>query len=306
MDQKKKVVIMVEHQPEHGGALLVTRIEDPVRLWQAADENGNGALRVEFDPTRANLAVSPKDAREGVLLRPGLPQFRPHTVDQIMAHIDEGEALPGAGALRAIHQAITDGFGSMLYYAGVMSDGKPGDKFIVLHVHATNVHGIVITRDHYVVLQRESRLGRVDKTPILQGICGGCKSVADVSKVFRSEALAENGCRPGPDAVVYDVACGPAGRAKVGNFWTEDGVFGWPEHYIIATGYDAKPDHSRLSENISGVELVPLPEFVERARRLEYEDLTLPVLASTLILNEEGHFAGIAAPHERIWAANGT
>jgi hypothetical protein len=289
--KSEKRGLTIEHMV--GDEVVSMRIERPIRVLQAPDEHGNGALRVELSPTHEQLAHR----------KEGFPNFRPHTIDQIESHVDQGEVPAGAASLRGMHQAVTDGFGSMVFYCGEMSDGKPGDKFLAFHVHSTNVHGIVITNDHQVVLQRESRQGRVDKTPILQGVCGGCKSFSDVAKVFRSELLAESGCRPGPDAKIYDLACGPPGRAKFGNFWTEDGVFGWPEHYVIATGYDAKLDHTRLSENISGVELVPLAEFRERARRLEYEDLTLLVLAQTIELDGEGRFQGIVAPHQKIWDA---
>lgn len=291
MGNKKS--LMIEHRVD--GEVVFTSVEDPIRAWQKADERGNGGLRVEFDPTKESLSVGSDDVRQ-------LPRIRPHTVDQLLAHIDEGEMPAGVAALRGLHHVITDGFGTLGFYRGEMSDGKPGDKFLVFHTHATNARGIVITSDHEVVLQRESRQGRVDKTPILQGIAGGCKSMPDLSKVFRSEVLQENGCRPGPDATIYEVGFGPAESPKWG-WWVEDGVFGWPVHYVIATGYEAKAGHKRLEENILGVELVPLAEFQERAFACEFEDPTLIILAQTIELDSEGRFAGIAAPHRKIWAA---
>lgn len=287
----------IEHL--EGGKPVLTTIEEPVRAWQPPDERGNGGLRIEFSPVRARLEVASSDER------PGLPKIRPYTVDQIESHLDAGEAPSGVATLRGLHHVVTDGFGTTAFYRGEMSDGQPGDKFLAFHSHATNARGIVITRDHKVVLQRESRQGRVDKTPILMGIAGGCKSMPDLSKVFRSEVLQENGCRASHEAVIYEVGYGPASNPKWG-WWVEDGVFGWPVHYVIATGYEAKTDHRKLEENISGIELVPLVEFKRRAMACEYEDPTLIILAQAIVLDADERFSGIAAPHRKIWESDAT
>lgn len=293
MSEKNQSLLFIEHRV--GGNIERTTIEDPIRAYQEWDADRRGGLRIEFNPTREQLMET----------REGMPTFAAHTIEQAFCHLDEGEVPRGHSALDTLRQIMTDGFGSMVYMLGRLANGKPGDKFFALHRHAQNVHGIIITEDRKrVVLQRESRPGRVNKRPIIQGIKGGVKCLADVARCMRTEMLVEAGCRPGPDAHIYQVSWQePRDAEPSTGFYMDDGVMGWPVNYLVAVGYRFEDGYSRPEENIEGIEVVALAEFKENCRRMRYSDLSLLALGATLELDEEGRFQGIAAPHRKVWDA---